>query len=157
MSVSLHCNFDKNLSIVQIHDLTSRIEERLKEKIPGLDRCVVPRRAGFFLMRIAVRTFLSSASRCSRPIRRRPIQTAVRVEQGPRLDGRLDDEVWRLAPAFTGFGWSFPSMGSYRKDRAPLLYDDSAYISVSAVLTVHPRKSAANTMGQRPGRGSPGR
>jgi len=41
MSVSLHCNFDKNLSIVQIHDLTSRIEERLKEKIPGLDRCVV--------------------------------------------------------------------------------------------------------------------
>ena len=41
MSVSLHCHFDKELSIIQIHDLTSRIEERLKENLPVLDRCVV--------------------------------------------------------------------------------------------------------------------
>jgi cation diffusion facilitator family transporter len=41
MSVSLHCHFEKELSIIQIHDLTSRIEERLKKNIPELDRCVV--------------------------------------------------------------------------------------------------------------------
>jgi len=41
MSVSLHCHFEEELSIIQIHDLTSRIEERLKKNIPGLDRCVV--------------------------------------------------------------------------------------------------------------------
>jgi cation diffusion facilitator family transporter len=41
MSVSLHCHFEKELSIIEIHDLTSRIEDRLKENIPGLDRCVV--------------------------------------------------------------------------------------------------------------------
>jgi cation diffusion facilitator family transporter len=41
MSVSLHCHFEQELSIIQIHDLTSRIEERLKKNIPELDRCVV--------------------------------------------------------------------------------------------------------------------
>ena len=41
MSVSLHCHFEKDLSIIEIHDLTSRIEESLKNNIPGLDRCVV--------------------------------------------------------------------------------------------------------------------
>ena len=40
-SVSLHCHFEKDLSIIQIHDLTSRIEERLQKNIPGVDRCVV--------------------------------------------------------------------------------------------------------------------
>jgi cation diffusion facilitator family transporter len=41
LSVSLHCNFEKDLSIIQIHDLTSRIEERLQKNIPEVDRCVV--------------------------------------------------------------------------------------------------------------------
>jgi cation diffusion facilitator family transporter len=41
LSVSLHCHFAKELSIIEIHDLTSRIEERLKDSIPRLDRCVV--------------------------------------------------------------------------------------------------------------------
>jgi len=41
LSVSLHCNFDKDLSIVQVHDLSNRIEERLKSGIPGLDRVLV--------------------------------------------------------------------------------------------------------------------
>ena len=41
MSVSLHCHFEKDLSIIQIHDLTSRIEQRLIKNIPGLDRCIV--------------------------------------------------------------------------------------------------------------------
>jgi hypothetical protein len=56
-----------------------------------------------------------------------PVQTAVRVESGPHLDGRLDDEVWRLAPAFTGFRMVFPSMGEpTEKTELRLLYDDSS-------------------------------
>jgi len=41
LSVSLHCNFEKELSIIQVHDMSSRIEECLKEKIPGVDRVLV--------------------------------------------------------------------------------------------------------------------
>ena len=40
-SVSLHCHFDKQMSIIQTHDITTRIEVRLKEEIPGLDRVLV--------------------------------------------------------------------------------------------------------------------
>jgi divalent metal cation (Fe/Co/Zn/Cd) transporter len=40
-SVSLHCNFEKELSIIQVHNLSSLIEESLKKKIPSLDRVLV--------------------------------------------------------------------------------------------------------------------
>jgi cation diffusion facilitator family transporter len=40
-SVSLHCHFEKELSIIQIHDLTTRIEDRLRKRIPGLERVLV--------------------------------------------------------------------------------------------------------------------
>jgi cation diffusion facilitator family transporter len=40
-SVSLHCNFEKELSIIQVHDMSTRIEERLKDRIPDLDRVLV--------------------------------------------------------------------------------------------------------------------
>jgi cation diffusion facilitator family transporter len=40
-SLSLHCHFEENLSIVQIHNLTTRIEELLKERIPGVERVLV--------------------------------------------------------------------------------------------------------------------
>jgi cation diffusion facilitator family transporter len=38
---SLHCQFEKDMSIVQVHELSTRIEERLKLKLPGLDRVLV--------------------------------------------------------------------------------------------------------------------
>jgi cation diffusion facilitator family transporter len=40
-SVSLHCHFEEQLSIIQIHDLTTRIEDQLRERIPGLERVLV--------------------------------------------------------------------------------------------------------------------
>jgi cation diffusion facilitator family transporter len=40
-SVSLHCHFDEQMSIVEAHDITTRIEIRLKEEIPELDRVLV--------------------------------------------------------------------------------------------------------------------
>jgi len=39
--VALHCTFDKGLSIIQVHDISSQIEERLKNTIPSLDRVLV--------------------------------------------------------------------------------------------------------------------
>lgn len=40
-SVSLHCHFNKEMSIIETHDITTRIEVKLKEQIPGLDRVLV--------------------------------------------------------------------------------------------------------------------
>jgi len=40
-SVTLHCQFEKQLSIIQVHDVSTRIEERLKDRIPGLVRVLV--------------------------------------------------------------------------------------------------------------------
>jgi len=40
-SVALHCHFDEQMSIVEAHDITTRIEVRLKEEIPELDRILV--------------------------------------------------------------------------------------------------------------------
>ncbi len=39
--VALHCTFDEALSIVQVHEISSRIEERLKSTIPALDHVLV--------------------------------------------------------------------------------------------------------------------
>ena len=41
LSVSLHCNFKKELSIIEVHAASTQIEERLKEIIPGVDRVLV--------------------------------------------------------------------------------------------------------------------
>ena len=39
--VSIHCSFDSNLSIIQVHAITTRIEESLKKKIPSLERVLI--------------------------------------------------------------------------------------------------------------------
>ena len=39
--VALHCTFDERLSIVQVHEISSRIEERLKSTVPALDHVLV--------------------------------------------------------------------------------------------------------------------
>ena len=39
--VALHCTFDKSLSIVQVHEVSTRIEEHLRSAIPILDRVLV--------------------------------------------------------------------------------------------------------------------
>ncbi len=41
LSISLHCHLDQQLSIIEIHNITTRIEMNLKKRIPGVDRCVV--------------------------------------------------------------------------------------------------------------------
>jgi len=39
--VALHCTFDKELSIIQVHEISTRIEEHLKNTISVLDRVLV--------------------------------------------------------------------------------------------------------------------
>lgn len=41
LSVSLHCNFEKDLSIIEVHNRSSQIEASLKKKIPGLESVLV--------------------------------------------------------------------------------------------------------------------
>jgi divalent metal cation (Fe/Co/Zn/Cd) transporter len=40
-SVSLHCHFDKDLSVIQVHNMSSRIEESLKQRFSNLERVLV--------------------------------------------------------------------------------------------------------------------
>ncbi|MCJ7611495.1 MAG: hypothetical protein MUP19_04465, partial [Candidatus Aminicenantes bacterium] len=41
LSVALHCIFDEKLSIIQVHNITTRIEDRLKNEIPTLERVII--------------------------------------------------------------------------------------------------------------------
>jgi hypothetical protein len=73
---------------------------------------------------------------------------AVRVEKGPVLDGRLDDEVWRKAPVFTAFRMAVPRSGGDPSERTELrvVLDGSClYIGVLC-RDVEPSRISANTM-----------
>jgi hypothetical protein len=63
----------------------------------------------------------------------RPVAKAVRVLKGPVVDGRLDDEVWRQAPAAGPLIQVVPVEGAKPSERTEfrVLYDDQAlYIGV---------------------------
>jgi hypothetical protein len=76
-----------------------------------------------------------------------PAQTAVRVERGPLLDGKLDDEVWRRAVPFTGFRMVFPTTGDpTERTELRILYDsDHLYIGVYCCDS-SPSKVCASSM-----------
>jgi Domain of unknown function (DUF5916) len=83
---------------------------------------------------------IAAARETGRPVARRPIQNdgfvsfrVIRVEKGPRLDGRLDDEVWREAPVITCFTMVVPRSGDQPSEATELriLIDGSfLYIGV---------------------------
>ncbi|MBT5872618.1 MAG: carbohydrate binding family 9 domain-containing protein, partial [Candidatus Latescibacteria bacterium] len=52
---------------------------------------------------------------------------AVRVKSGPEMDGLLNDEQWRLAPAAAGFRQLWPAEGYLDTERTEVrvLYDDN--------------------------------
>jgi len=77
-----------------------------------------------------------------------PVVRAVRVDKGPAVDGRLDDEVWSRAVPFGGFRMVFPYPESDPTERTELrvLYDeDNLYIGV-VCFDGEPSKIAANSM-----------
>jgi len=41
LAVSLHCGFDRNLPIIEAHRISTRIEETLKARIPGVEHVLV--------------------------------------------------------------------------------------------------------------------
>jgi hypothetical protein len=64
-----------------------------------------------------------------------PHLQAVRVSEAPRLDGRLDDPVWRLAPPMDSFVQKFPNEGQKPVERTTIrvLYDrDAIWIGVDS-------------------------
>ena len=54
--------------------------------------------------------------------------TAVKTQQSPVIDGKLDDAAWNSAPLATDFIQSFPSFGgsALTKTEVRILYDNSA-------------------------------
>jgi hypothetical protein len=73
---------------------------------------------------------------------------AVRVAQGPKIDGLLSDPVWREAPPFSGFRMAEPQPNQVPTERTELrvLYDDAnLYIGVFCSDS-EPRRIAANSL-----------
>jgi len=75
-------------------------------------------------------------------------QKAIRVENGPKIDGILDDEVWKQAEPFAGFKMVFPNPGDNPTERTELriLYDEkNLYLGVYCYDS-EPIKISANCM-----------
>jgi hypothetical protein len=66
---------------------------------------------------------------------------AVKVTHSPKIDGILDDDVWRNAPAATGFVTSTPVFGQQATDSSAVkvLYDNTA-IYIGAMLYCDPKQ-----------------
>jgi hypothetical protein len=80
---------------------------------------------------------------------------AVRVAEGPRVDGLLDDPVWTSIPPITGFRMVDPRPGEDPSERteARVLYDaHSLYIGIYCYDS-EPGRIAANTMAHDSGGG----
>jgi hypothetical protein len=77
-----------------------------------------------------------------------PVFKAVRVDKGPRLDGLLDDEVWKQAAVFTEFRQAKPNPDNAPSDRTEVrvLYDTHGLYIGIICYDAEPRKISANTM-----------
>jgi hypothetical protein len=83
---------------------------------------------------------------------------AVRVTEGPRVDGLLDDPVWQSVPAIAGFRMVEPRPGEdpSEKTEARVLYDGhSLYVGVYCYDS-EPGRISANTMAHDSGGGGGG-
>jgi hypothetical protein len=71
-----------------------------------------------------------------------PRLRAVRTPSPPHVDGRIDDPVWQLAPATTGFTQKFPGQGTAPSEPTTVrvLYDDdNLYIAFDCVQRLSQR------------------
>ena len=86
---------------------------------------------------LAIITSLSSHIVFSQLNENRKRTPATRVKKGPKIDGKVDDEAWKLAPICTDFFELRPTNGirtnkNYRTD-VKIVYNDDA-IFISAVM-----------------------
>jgi len=68
------------------------------------------------------------------------VARAVRAAAAPRVDGRLDDGAWALAPAYTGFTQREPNDGQPSAERTEfrvVFTDEALYVAIRAFDT-HP-------------------
>ncbi|MBP1660753.1 MAG: hypothetical protein H6P95_1945, partial [Candidatus Aminicenantes bacterium] len=74
--------------------------------------------------------------------------TVVRVERGPKLDGRLDDEAWQGAPVFTGFRMAVPRSGGEPSEKTELrvIMDGSSLYLGVLCRDSEPGRISANSM-----------
>ncbi len=88
------------------------------------------------LLVVAALVALSVATpAAAQPSRERPFVQAVRVDEGPRIDGALDDDVWSLATPVDGFTQQEPNLGQPATERTEvrIVYDArTIYIAVHA-------------------------
>lgn len=77
---------------------------------------------------------------CLTSIGQLKVTRAVKIEQTPRIDGSLDEAIWRLAPEATGFITATPSYGLPATDSTSvkILYDNTA-IYIGATLYGDPK------------------
>jgi len=97
--------------------------------------------------RIALLAGLIALAQTPLALRAQEVQ-CVRVEVGPRIDGRIDDPAWQLAPPIEGFRMVEPRPGEDPTERtvARVLYDGhSLYIGVHCYDS-EPARIAANSM-----------
>ena len=73
---------------------------------------------------------------------RAPRVRAVRTDRPPSIDGRLDDAVWRAAPAYSSFLQSTPTEGApaAQPTEVRILYDDAAIYIAARMSESDPTK-----------------
>jgi hypothetical protein len=112
-------------------------------------------------MGLSARTSVSRRAKCLRaallfflwlavgsPFARTAEVRAVRVKQGPKVDGLLSDPVWREASPFSGFRMVEPQPNQEPTERTEIrvLYDDTnLYLGVHC-FDREPHRIAANTL-----------
>ena len=88
------------------------------------------------LLVVAALVALSVATPATaQPSRERPAIQAVRVDEAPRIDGALDDDVWSRATPVDGFTQQEPNLGQPASERTEvrIVYDArTLYIAVHA-------------------------
>jgi hypothetical protein len=80
---------------------------------------------------------------------------AIRVENPPKMDGVLDDEVWKKAPVASDFiqGEPFPGLKASQKTEVRVLYDNTA-IYIGATLHDVSKDSIIRQLSQRDSEGN---
>ncbi len=83
---------------------------------------------------------------------------AVRVPQGPKIDGALDDPIWQSAVAYTEFRMFEPTAGGKPTEKTELriLYDETNLYLGLMCYESEPGKIAANTLAHDAAGGSSG-
>jgi len=77
-----------------------------------------------------------------------PVIQVVRVEKGPTVDGRLDDEAWQGASVFTGFRMAVPRSGGEPSEKTELrvVTDGSSLYLGVLCRDGEPGRISANSM-----------